>query len=77
MPDDDRSRALPLAQRSRLLEAARACREECSKASAALPVADPAFARLYAVAEEIDALTAELTGQPTLFAAVRRSGRLH
>ena len=73
----DRSCALPPVQRSRLLEAARACREECSKASAVISVADPAFARLYAVAEEIDALTAELTGQPTVFAAVRRPGRLH
>jgi len=63
-------------QQNRVLEAARACREECHRATERLPVADPAFARLYAVAAEIDALTDELTGQATLFGPGRPS-RFH
>ena len=73
MPQQTRRTRLPRAQQDRVLEAARACREECHRATERLPVADPAFARLYAVAAEIDALAAELTGQSSLFNAVRPS----
>lgn len=73
MPQQPRRTRLPRAQQDRVLEAARACREECHRATERLPVADPAFARLYAVAAEIDALAAELTGQPSLFNAIRPS----
>ncbi len=76
MPQQLGRTRLPPSQQNRVLEAARACREECHRATERLPVADPAFARLYAVAEEIDALTAELTGQPTLF-GVDRPSRCH
>lgn len=72
----DRSRPLPPAQRNRLLEAARLLREECGRASERFPVGDPAFTRLHAVASEIDALTAHLTGQPSLFGAIA-PGRFH
>jgi hypothetical protein len=58
-------------QQRRILEVVVQCREECHKASERVPVADPAYARLHAVAAEIDALTAELTGQRLLFGAVR------
>ena len=69
----DRFPALPPAQQKRLLEAARLFREECTKASESVPVADAAYARLHAVTVEIDFLTAELTGQPTLFGVDRPS----
>lgn len=69
MPQQPRQTRLPRAQQDRVLEAARACRDECHRATERLPMADPAFARLFAVAAEIDALTAELTGQPGLFGA--------
>ena len=75
MLQQSRQTRLPRTQQDRVLEAALACREECHRATERLPVADPAFARLYAVAAEIDALAAELTGQRSLFNAIRPSRR--